>query len=171
VTCYLIALIPVLLLILNPARPLLPIQQVAERLPHSGAFAPYLARATDVYRVYASRADVLAPVRKLLPPAVSEVGLIADGNHPEIALWRPFGERQVVDIVDIFAKDKFPEYIAVSQTFLTEQSHFTVAEWAEAEGLKEVGRTQLVALIHRGPETWFLFHNMSRLAKPAEREK
>jgi hypothetical protein len=167
VTCYLVAIIPIFLLILNPARPLLPMQQVADRLPRSGAFAPYLARATDVYRLYANRADVLAPIRKLLPPTVSEVGLIANEDDPEIALWRPFGERHVVDIVDVFAKDKFPEYVAVSQTVLTEQSHFTIAEWARAVGLKEVGRAQLVVKLHRGPETWFLFHNMNRLVQPA----
>jgi hypothetical protein len=49
--------------------------------------------------VYGDRADVLAPARALLPANVNIIGLIQSGDDPETALWRPFGQRQVISVI------------------------------------------------------------------------
>src|SRR5271157_2189017 len=97
-TTYAVSLVPIIILIVQPARPLFPVNLVLQFLPREGTIGSLSCRITTVYRTYQARADVLAPVRDLIPTSVREIGLIATGDDPEPSLWRPFGQRTVHDI-------------------------------------------------------------------------
>jgi hypothetical protein len=82
-------------LILTPARPLWPAQRILSWFGH--AANPFVTRALAAYSVYAERPDCFAPVRRLLPPNVSVLGLITF-DDPETSLWIPFGARRVEQV-------------------------------------------------------------------------
>lgn len=83
-------------LILTPARPLWPAQRI---LSWFGPGAnPFVTRARAVYSVYAERPDGFAPVRRILPPNLSVLGLISC-DDPETSLWCPFGARQIEHVL------------------------------------------------------------------------
>ena len=69
-----------------------------------------------VYRTYQARADVLAPVRDLIPTPVLEIGFIRTGDDPEPSLWQPFGLRTVQDIVDPPDAASLPEFVSESES-------------------------------------------------------
>jgi hypothetical protein len=95
----LVGLSAVLLVILTPSRPLWPAKTVTTALRARNSESRLLKRISSVYSVYGDRADVLAPARALLPAHVHIVGLIQSGDDPEVALWRPFGQRQVTSVI------------------------------------------------------------------------
>ena len=82
----------------TPARPLLPMQKISagivSRRPECRS-----ARGCDGYRVYADRADSLAPLRKYLPSDAVNVGFVCSDDDSEVSLWLPLGSRKVFDLV------------------------------------------------------------------------
>jgi len=85
-------------LILNPARPLFPVQPTLA-LAKSLQMPPSLIdRASAVYSVYSARNDNLAVVREHLPPGANTIGFSGTGDESDLSFWRPFGQRKVVDL-------------------------------------------------------------------------
>lgn len=80
------------LLIMSPARPLVPAWRLLHRWGSRNAF---LARSEAAYLANAHRYDGLGPVRDLLPDGIERVGFVSSGNDIEPSLWRPFGQRRV----------------------------------------------------------------------------
>lgn len=85
----------VLLLVVGPARPLLPMGALAEK------FAGPDSRIATVYAVYEMRADPLATLRNLLPREAEVVGFLASADDAEISFWLPLGHRRVVRLVAV----------------------------------------------------------------------
>jgi hypothetical protein len=99
--CALLAMLPALVLvIINPPRPLWPAQTVLKRLAALRPHAKSLGLAATLYSSYATSWDALADVRKLLPPGAKKVGFIpmVRASSLETSLWRPFGQRQVINL-------------------------------------------------------------------------
>ncbi len=128
-----------------------------QSLPKEGAIGSLSSRIITVYRTYQARADVLAPVRALLPAAVREIGFIGTGDDPEASLWQPFGQRTVDDIVDPMDAASLPDFVSVSESWLTEQTGQPVEHWAKVVGMEQVGCAKITLKAHAGVETWCVY--------------
>ena len=115
-----------------------------------------------VYRTYQARADVLAPVRDLIPSSVREIGFIGTGDDPEPSLWQPFGQRTVHDIVNPLDPASLPEFVSVSESWLTEQTGQAVEHWAEAVGMDEVGCVKITLKARTGSQTWCVYRRRAQ---------
>jgi hypothetical protein len=146
----------VVVLILSPARPLWPAESVlgwfARKLPDNSL----IARAQRVYQVYKSRNDVFAALRAQIPPSVSVIGVIEAGDDMESSLWRPFGKRAVVDLVDL-KRDRPPnvEWVVVRNGIVAGKSP-TFEEWTRDTGGTLVCTEMITSKVHIGPEKWSL---------------
>jgi hypothetical protein len=83
------------MLVLWPARPLFPWQQVARLFPENSTVQE---RFKTVYETYAQRWNAFGPLVEQLPPGTRELGFITRGDDPETSLWRPFGTRRVIHL-------------------------------------------------------------------------
>lgn len=95
----LMSLSALLIVILTPLRPLWPAQTVTTALRLRNTESRLLARISSVYTVYHDRADALAPARALLPDNTHTIGFIQSSDDPEVSLWKPLGQRQVMDVI------------------------------------------------------------------------
>jgi hypothetical protein len=136
--------IAMMLVLVSPARPLLPIRSWLAIAQRQGLAGPSLQRAAMVYDVYAARGDVLAPVRELLPADVQQVGLISFGDIPEGSLWRPFGTRRIhnlspdVSAAELSALDV--TWIIIGADNGRTSTGESVSDWAEAWAAAHAGR-------------------------------
>ncbi|MBV8901894.1 MAG: hypothetical protein JOY92_17475 [Verrucomicrobia bacterium] len=151
--CVLIQSLPVLLLLVEPNRNLLPVPQIAHSVLHYPN--ALLTRIDAVYSTYRSRADALAPLRDLIPPGVTTVGFIADPDEPEASLWRPFGSsRKVMDVTDLEKSESLPDYCVVLESWVQESRRMPLGEWAQRMRLHEVGRRIISMRAHDQPQIW-----------------
>ncbi|HEY0791746.1 MAG TPA: hypothetical protein VGD78_11850 [Chthoniobacterales bacterium] len=156
--CVVVQIVPVLLLLIQPARPFIPVNQIAHALLRSPGQAPLLQRINTVYSSYAMRADALGPMRTFLPAGVREVGFIANGNQPEVSLWEPLGSRRVVEVVDLEHEASLPASSVALVSWVEESTHRRYEEWMKAMHLAEAGRENLVLRVQAGPETWVVLN-------------
>ena len=89
------ALIP---LALAPPRPLLPVDSLVDLASKAGVLSSITKRAQTVYFVYGGRNDNLAVVREHLPATARTIGFAGTGDESELSFWRPFGQRQAIDL-------------------------------------------------------------------------
>jgi hypothetical protein len=98
----LILIFPVIpALIMNPARPLLPMTRIVEKIKSMGFNNNTLNRMGIVYSVYAERSDAQHAVRRLLPATASSIGFAGTSDESEYSFWLPLGKRHVRDISPI----------------------------------------------------------------------
>jgi hypothetical protein len=156
-TTYAVSLIPIIILIIQPARPLFPVGLVVRSLPRGGAIGSLSSRIITVYQTYQARADVLAPVRDLLPGSVREIGFIGTEDDPEPSLWQPFGQRTVRDIVNPTDVSSLPDFVSVSESWLREQTGQRLEDWANAVGMEQVGCVKITLTIRNGEQNWCVY--------------
>lgn len=84
------------LLLVNPARPILPMPWLTDAWSTKWSDTSFARRAADVYETYANRHDPLKALRKQLPAEVTRVGFLGSADDSEISFWRPYGGREVV---------------------------------------------------------------------------
>ena len=161
-TTYAVSLIPVIILIIQPARPLFPVSLVVRSLPRGGAIGSLSSRIISVYQTYQARADVLAPVRDLLPGSVREIGFIGTEDDPEPSLWQPFGQRTVRDIVNPMDVSSLPDFVSVSESWLREQTGQRLEDWAKAVGMEEVGCVKITLKIRNGDQNWCVYRRRAQ---------
>jgi len=159
----LLALIP---LVLTPSRPLWPGERI-DALQHKFPQSEQIARAHKIYKVYWDRNDVLAPIRRHLPPSASVVGLIEDGGDAETSLWRPYGARRVVLLTgtNVFQRPNL-EWVVVKNNVLGADPT-TFAKWLKQTGGILVDQETITELINIGPETWSLVRFPAPAGQPA----
>ena len=148
---------------LTPSRPLIPVKTALTVAPHMGLPAASLERMGRVYDVYQQRADVLAPIREALPSDTRTVGWLGGGDIPQIALWRPFGSRQVVEILpgaDGKLPPVSPRIIVASPSFLEFLGINNPQEWQKANGLKLLHEIILVPKASRNPEKFWVLQRL-----------
>jgi hypothetical protein len=144
-------------LIVTPGRPLWPARTILSNLstahPHSRA----LARACDVYTVYAKRWDPLANVRALLPPELKAVGWIADGDDIVISLWRPFGSRRVEHFLIDDPPERFRQhhvqYVVINADLFPAK---VLSDWMTRTGAELVASATATLRISTGVQEWRL---------------
>jgi len=151
--------ISVLLLVVDPARPLWPATTVLRSLDAEHSSNRWLGRAWNVYTVYGSRADGFAPAIAALPAGADPLGYMA-ADAPEGALWRPFGQRRVSHI----CHDETPasvrargiKYALVSEQFLAQHDAMQPAEWVARMGAETIQVFDLKLSAGLEPHRWLL---------------
>ena len=145
------------LLVVSPARPLWPANTVLGRIDSQGH--PLLARAKMVYSVYGHRADGFAPARKVLPPEVKVLGLIAS-DDPETSLWRPFGQRRIEHVTssDSIANlhSRGVEYILANSAKFEALFHRPLEQWVIEMHAEILTKVTLALRATSGSSDWFL---------------
>ncbi|MFI5335342.1 MAG: hypothetical protein ACHQ5A_01055 [Opitutales bacterium] len=147
-----------LALILAPARPLLPLDRMAETWGRFGG-GRFAERAEAVYTVYAGRADPLLHLRVALPAGITRVGFLATADDTEISFWRPYGSRQVVRLDQQQpprdAGGRPLEWVVVRADALWPAAADETA-WLEHWHGQVVRRQSLKLKASRPPELWVL---------------
>ena len=154
-----VVLLAVPVLVLTPGRPLWPAQTVLRKLVAMKPGHRLLARALNVYSVYAVRSDPLASVRALLPAELSLVGFMGTPDDIDISLWRPFGHRRVEHVLLSDSLEEIQKrhirYAAVGEVNLQE-NQVTFAEW-QAKTRAEVVATAIGTMtVTQGPHPWYI---------------
>ena len=148
------------LIILSPARPLFPVQAVANLMIKSHVSPEIISRYNNVYGVYAARADIFRELIAPVPPTERALGLIQMGDDTQAPLWRPFGSRKVLEIMP----DDSPEqlkargihFVVVCQDALTLHYHTTIALLCAKWSASLLAQKDIVMKAHKGPETWYV---------------
>jgi len=85
--------------VISPARPLVSIPWLLRlSRPVETVAAGIIARATQLYDVYAHRDDFLHELCAAIPAGTKVVGFMATADDSEVSCWRPFGSRRVVTV-------------------------------------------------------------------------
>lgn len=147
------------ILILTPDRPLWPAQAVLSKLAVQDPNSHLIARAQEVYSIYAHRADPLAEVRELLPANINVVGFIGGEDDCDISLWLPLGSRRVEHF---FATDSAQsirqhgiQYVVIGEDTLLQQNR-TITNWLQKSDAELVGSATATLKISAGPQQWFV---------------
>ena len=147
-----------IVLVLSPDRPLWPAKTILSKLVATHPNQPAIARAREVYTVYAERFDALAGVRELLPPDLKVVGFIGDEDDCDISLWRPFGARRVEQF---FLNDppatirQRVQYVVIGGFNLREQGT-SLDAWLQNSGAELIGTTNAMLKITEGKQSWYV---------------
>jgi hypothetical protein len=145
-------------LVLTPARPLWPAQTVLGWLSDKLPGNPLIARAQGVYDVYGHRNDVFAGLRSQIPYSVSTIGVIEAWVDMESSLWRPFGGRTVVDLVDLApAIPPNIHWVLVRNGVVTNRFR-SFDQWMFSTGGTLVSSQMVSSTMQAGAERWSLVH-------------
>jgi len=148
------------LVVLNPSRPLFPVNLVLNCLSHSGVSSDLIQRSRDVYDTYATRYDDFHDLRVDIPDTEKTIGFVHLGDDPEVSLWLPFGSRKVIDLTPGQTLAELQalhiHFIIVDNTVLTEIHHITIDDLLNPWSATIVTQKYLTIKIHRGPELWYL---------------
>ena len=147
------------ILLLTPARPLVPVPTLA-RLTHR----PAIDKIAGQYRFWDGLRDDLAPLRNQLPPGVARLGYAAGFRDTSYGLWKPFGSRAIVELgLPLGAQTRPPadlEYAVVTGQGLKNRYGMSLPDWldfARAEIIFEMQRN--VSLTSTDPavyDSWYL---------------
>jgi hypothetical protein len=150
--------IPVI--ILTPARPLIPVQTLA-RVTGS----PAIAKVAVEYRFWKNLRDDLAPLREQLPPDVTHLGFAGGFLDTAFGLWEPLGSRVIVELgLPTGPHAPLPppdlDYAVVTERGLSARYHLGLKEWlAAAHGQVVFEYPRNVMLDAHSPpkyESWYL---------------
>ena len=145
-------------LIVSPDRPLWPARTILAGLHDQHPDQRLIARALNVYTVYAQRSDPLAGVRALLPPGIKTVGFIGTEDDTDISLWRPYGSRSVNHFLLADPPEKIralTEYVVVGG-FNLARHDTTFEAWRQQSGAELVASTNATVKVSEGPQPWYV---------------
>ena len=148
-------------LLVNPARPLLPISvllKVAEKagLPHS-----LQQRVNSVYSAYARRARVFEPLLAEIPVGQRSQPLgYTGGAGLEASLWKPYGTRSVVS-VDLLEYEgppsrALPSLVVAAARFVPKSSTPLDLTWVQAQEAEVLAEKEILFQARIGLEKFFL---------------
>lgn len=149
-----------LVIILTPARPLIPMQTLAH-ITRSAA----VEKVAGDYRFWNHLRDDLAPLREKLPPDVARLGFAGGFLDTAFGLWQPLGSRIIVELgLPPGPHAPLPppdlEYAVVTARGLSERYQLGLAEWlAAAHGQVVFEYPRNVMLDAHSPpkyESWYL---------------
>ncbi len=143
--------------LLNPARPLLPVQSLLGFAEKHHILPSLTSRARTVYSTYSGRNDHLAPVREYLPDKAILIGFAGTSNESEYSLWKPYGLRKIIDLNPI--NGKLPilrgvDAIVGSECGINARYHLTATELARAVQGTMIWEGKVVIMAAREPMTW-----------------
>jgi hypothetical protein len=145
-------------LVLQPDRPLWPAKTILAKLAASHPDSHAVARAREVYSVYAQRNDALAGVRDLLPPDAKIIGFVGTEDDCDISLWRPFGGRQVKHFFldDPPAELRREVSCVVVGGYVLQTHGRTIDDWLAANNAELLGTTNATVKITEGAQPWYV---------------
>lgn len=149
------------ILMVNPARPLVPIPgllKIAERLG-----LPYTIqqRMGTVYSTYARRARAFEPLLKEIPIDQKNLPLgYTGGAGLEASLWKPYGTRSVVsvDLLDYESPPSraLPSLIVAAARFVPKSSTPSSLSWVQARDAEILAEKEILFQARIGLEKFFL---------------
>jgi hypothetical protein len=154
-----VILLAMLVVIVCPARPLWPAQAIltglGRRLPHN---AP-LARAQEVYAIYALRQDIFRPIREILPAGTKVIGMACGNDDAPASLYYPFSVRRVVYILpndtrQAVLREKIE--VAVVSDLELRVHDSTINQWLEHFGGEVLSRRWLTLKLRTGSQEWYV---------------
>ncbi len=157
--CSLILLLPIIpALLLNPARPLLPMTGIIEKLKANGINNGILSRMEIVYNVYANRSDAQRLVRELLPPDTASIGFAGTSDDSEYSFWLPLGTRTVREVAPALG-EQLPDTrgfdaIVTSDWGCNDRFGITPEQLAEKIGWRIIGTTRIRIYASNPPAIW-----------------
>ena len=146
--CSLVVLAPILpALLMNPARPLLPMSSLIGMLKSRGFHGATLDRMETVYGVYANRSDAQRTVRRLLPEDATSIAFAGTSDESEYSFWLPLGKRKVKDLKPL-PSGKLPDTrdfdaIVTSDWGCDDRFGMTPAQLAQTLGWQITGTTRV----------------------------
>jgi hypothetical protein len=151
--------IALMAVILTPSRPLWPAEHffawAVQRFPGNAL----IARASTVYSVYRSRNDLFASLRQSIPESVPVIGLIAGGDDAESSLWRPFGARRVMHVLEgDRSQQSNLHWFVVKNDVIGRGTPEDFDQWLQRNGGALIARQSVTEKVGRGPETWSVVH-------------
>ncbi|HOX58582.1 MAG TPA: hypothetical protein PLC99_16995 [Verrucomicrobiota bacterium] len=162
----LLMMLPALVLVvINPPRPLWPAQTVLSRLAARNPHSKNLGTAAILYASYATRWDALADIRQYLPPGEKRVGFISlvGASSLEASLWRPFGQRRIIHVPVESTLEQIAalgiRYVAVGIESPTARIHDVPASewienWRQARDGKIVGTARVRQRATKDEAVW-----------------
>jgi len=152
-----ISVLPAVLL--NPARPLLPVKIILATAKACGLNGAAIQRVEKVYGVYGNRNDQLEEVRLHLPPGAKVLGFAGIGNESEYSFWKPLGVRKIIDLKPI--KGKIPslqglDAIVGSEFGINDRYHLTALELARTVQGSMIWEGRVAVMAGREPMSWYV---------------
>jgi len=147
------------LVIIQPARPLFPVNFLLSHIEKSKSGTPLIARARSVYSTYRDRANAFAPAVAVLPADANVLGLIAY-DIPETSLWKPFGGRRIMHVTssdtagDI--ERRHIKYVLVSYDRVVEHFNQSFDQWLQSHRGVVLQKMSLNLKIKFGSTDWYL---------------
>jgi hypothetical protein len=150
--------------LLNPARPLLPIQSLMGITEKQHIFPSLSSRARTVYSVYSGRNDHLAPVREHLPDRATLIGFAGTGDESEYSLWKPFGVRKIIDLKP--NNGRIPslqgvDAIVGSEWGINDRYHMTATELAKTVQGSMIWEGKVAVMAGSEPMSWYVIKPMN----------
>jgi hypothetical protein len=146
-------------LFLLPDRPLWPAQTILGKLAARHPENHLLARAREVYAVYARRSDPLANVRALLPPDIKVVGFIGAEDDCDISFWLPLGSRRVEHFLLTDPPERFRqegvEYAVVGELNM-QLRNVPLDDWLKKTDASVIASTNGILKVAEGPKQWYI---------------
>ncbi len=144
-------------LLLNPARPLLPMTGIINKLKTSGVSNGILSRMEVVYNVYENRSDAHRVVREFLPENAKLIGFAGTGDESQYSFWLPMGKRQVKDMESV--SNGTPDIsgldaIVTSDWGCNDRFKLTPGQLAANLGWQTVGTAKVRNYASREAATW-----------------
>jgi hypothetical protein len=145
--------------LLNPARPLLPVQSLMGFAEKHHVLPSLTSRARTVYSTYSERNDHLAPVREHLPDGATLIGFAGTGDESEYSLLKPFGVHKIIDLKPI--NGKLPllrgvDAIVASECGINDRYHLTATELARTVQGSMIWEGKLAVMAGREPMLWYV---------------
>ena len=155
----LVLLMALAVLVLLPDRPLWPAQTVLSKLAAQHPGNHLIARAREVYAVYARRTDPLANVRALLPADVKVVGFIGAEDDCDLSFWLPLGSRRVEHFLLQDPPERFRSegvrYVVVGGLNL-QLRQVRLEDWLARTGGEVIASTNGLLKVAEGPQPWYI---------------
>jgi hypothetical protein len=155
----LVLLMALVALVFLPDRPLWPAQTVLGKLAERHLDNHLIARAREVYAVYAKRSDPLPQVRALLPPDVKVVGFIGAEDDNDISFWLPLGSRRVEHFLLTDPPERFRqegvEYAVVGNVNL-QLRNVALDDWLKRTHARVIASTNGILKVAEGPQPWYI---------------
>jgi hypothetical protein len=154
----LLQLIPALCLlpglILNPNRPLLPMDALAA---HPSLPASYRQRIESVYQAYQNRSSILTPLLENIP-LEDTIGFAGGGNHSAIGLFKPYGKRKVLSLNP--SNENSADWIVGTSEGIEKRMGVSFQDWEAKKGYELVKTKEIISLAATGPETWYIYKRL-----------
>ncbi|MFN6018262.1 MAG: hypothetical protein ACK49N_11850 [Verrucomicrobiota bacterium] len=141
-------------LILNPNRPLLPMDALAN---HPSISPSYRQRIESVYQAYQNRSSILTPLLEHIPLEDS-IGFAGEGKHSAMGLFKPYGKRKVLSLSP--SNEHFADWIVGTSEGIEKRMGMSFQDWEAKSGYRLVERKEIISLAATGPETWYIYKRL-----------